>query len=46
MRCPKCGGEGAAYVVKRPSHLKTDDQKYYKRVDFRIKCPKCGYEGF
>ena len=37
MICPKCKNVRIRYLVKR--------QKKKPRIDFRVKCHQCGYEG-
>lgn len=50
MKCPKCGSPRARYKVSRRKNWKgqgasTFGESKKPRMNFEVKCPKCGWRG-
>lgn len=45
MKCPKCKEEGCRYEERKPKKTLGIKPKPFKRLNFKAKCKKCGWEG-
>lgn len=45
MKCPNCNKEGCRYEERKPVKTPGVGSKIFKRLNFKAKCKKCGWEG-